>query len=173
MAAGSDDGNIFIWERASGNLVRVLRGDSSIVNCIQWNPATPTMATSGIENVIRIWEPEVRDRLEPECDLMESESESVDGVGLEPSSTSRVEPDSRRVVSDIIKVCRENQHRMGVDPFEVMLMRMGFRLQAMAEEGGIEGHRPAEGEGPAGRRGEMDDEGEVRWINNPSNCRQS
>ena len=175
MAAGSDDGNVFIWERASGNLVRVLRGDSSIVNCIQWNPATPTMATSGIENVVRIWEPEIRDRLEPECDLMELESDSPSGVCSEPDSTSRVEPDSSRVISNFVKVCKDNQHRMGVDPFEVMLMRMGFRLQAMAEEGGVEGHRPAEGEGPGGGQGEamVDDEGEFRWINNPSNCRQS
>lgn len=159
VAAGSDDGNIFIWERTSGNLVRVLRGDSSIVNCIQWNPATPTMATSGIENVVRIWEPGSKGRLEPECD----------GTGTELESD--------RVVSDRVKVCKDNQHRMGVDPFEVMLMRMGFRIQAMAEEGSAEGHRhqqPMEQGGGAGGRGEaMDEEGEMRWMNNASNCRQS
>lgn len=163
VAAGSDDGNVFIWERSSGNLVRVLLGDSSIVNCIQWNPATPTMATSGIENVVRIWEPGSRERLEPEFDQTGMELESGPG----------------RVVSDLVKVCKDNQHRMGVDPFEVMLMRMGFRLQAMAEEGSAEGQpryqQPAdqEGEGPGGRGEAMDEEGDLRWVNNPANCRQS
>lgn len=175
VAAGSDDGNVFIWERASGNLVRVLRGDSSIVNCIQWNPATPTLATSGIENVVRIWEPESQDRLELECDHVEPESDSAAGLGPKPDPVSRVGPDSRRVVSDLVRVCKDNQHRMGVDPFEVMLMRMGFRLQAMAEEGAAEGNRPAEQEGPGGGgRGEaMDEEADLGWVNNPSNCRQS
>ena len=33
--AGSDDGKFFIWDRRSGNIVRVLVGDESIVNCLQ------------------------------------------------------------------------------------------------------------------------------------------
>ena len=44
---------------------------------------------------------------------------------------------------------------------------MGFRLQAIDEQGGVEGHWPVEGEGPGGGQGDaMDDE-------ERSNCRQS
>ena len=57
IAAGSDDGNVFIWEKDSANLVRVLHADDSIVNCIQWHPRTSLLATSGIESTIRLWEP--------------------------------------------------------------------------------------------------------------------
>ena len=35
VMAGSDDGKFFIWDRHSGNIVRVLVGDESIVNCLQ------------------------------------------------------------------------------------------------------------------------------------------
>lgn len=33
--AGSDDGNIFIWDKLTGELLIIMKGDSSIVNCVQ------------------------------------------------------------------------------------------------------------------------------------------
>ncbi len=165
VAAGSDDGNIFIWEKSSGNLVRVLRGDTSIVNCIQWHPATALMATSGIENVIRLWEPGAGTRMRSG----ESESESdTDMDGANGSSGGRV-------ISDLFRVCKENQHRMGMDPFEVRLMRMGFIL-TMAEEAAQNPHRGGGGGGASHRgegQGDPMDQGDLSWIENPANCRQS
>ncbi|KAK3258862.1 hypothetical protein CYMTET_32113, partial [Cymbomonas tetramitiformis] len=38
VAAGSDDGRVYIWERRSGRLVRVLWADSMVVNCVQPHP---------------------------------------------------------------------------------------------------------------------------------------
>ncbi len=49
--------NMFSWEKDSSRLVRVLHGDDSIVNCVQWHPTGPLLATSGIESVVRLWEP--------------------------------------------------------------------------------------------------------------------
>ena len=46
-----------MWEKATGNIVRVLHGDDSIVNCVQWHPTGPMLATSGIANTINLWEP--------------------------------------------------------------------------------------------------------------------
>lgn len=57
IVAGSDDGSIFIWDRVSTNIVRVLRGDDSIVNCLQPHPTTCMLATSGIDPVVRLWSP--------------------------------------------------------------------------------------------------------------------
>ena len=189
VAAGSDDGNIFIWEKASGHLVRVLHGDESIVNCVQWHPNVPMLATSGIENVRKLWEPKPPGHMET----------------LE--------------VKNKVKVCSENQRRMTVDPFEMMLMRMGFQVamaqdivhqvvqehmnpspssspssssggsgeqQQADEERSEQGHR--ERRQRSGRRQERRDEGErvgrreegneadqgqVRWIEDPASCRQS
>ena len=130
IAAGSDDGNIYIWEKSSGNLVRVLHGDDSIVNCVQWHPTGPLLASSGIESVVRLWEPKP--------------------VGCQ----------DERVVEDVYKVCKENQQRMKVDPFEIMLMRMGFHVSA-ANEGSDENQGAAVDDGPHG------------WIEDPTGCRQS
>ena len=57
IAAGSDDGNIFIWEKATERIVRVLQGDESIVNCVQWHPLGAMLATSGIGHTVNLWEP--------------------------------------------------------------------------------------------------------------------
>ena len=57
IVAGSDDGSFYIWERATTNIVRVLRGDDSIVNCLQPNPTQCLLATSGIDPVVRLWSP--------------------------------------------------------------------------------------------------------------------
>ena len=117
------------------------------------------MATSGIENVVRLWEPKPRNGV-PESDF--------------------------RVVSDVIKMSKENQHRMGVDPFEVMLMRMGFRLameeaveipgrQGVEEGGGVEVRHPVV-VGVAGQHDDPmgdDNENDLRWVEQPANCRQS
>ena len=57
VVAGSDCGHAFIWERRSGRLVRALKADEDVVNCCQGNPAELLLATSGIEDVIRLWRP--------------------------------------------------------------------------------------------------------------------
>ena len=59
IVAGEDDGSFFIWERDTTNIVRVLRGDDSIVNCLQPHPTQCLLATSGIDPVVRLWSPRV------------------------------------------------------------------------------------------------------------------
>ena len=158
IAAGSDDGNIFIWEKSTGNLVRILHGDDSIVNCVQWHPRGAMMASSGIESVVRLWEPKSPDEDDPS------------------------------VVPNVLLVSHDNQQRMRVDPFEVMLMRMGFRLashrepaqpdvpiqppppgglehQGVGDVGGVPPHQEVEEE--------EDDPAGARWVQDPSYCRQS
>ena len=57
IVAGSDDGSFFIWEKKTTNIVRVLKGDDSIVNCLQPHPSHCLLATSGIDPVVRLWSP--------------------------------------------------------------------------------------------------------------------
>ena len=57
IVAGSDDGSFFMWEKKTTNIVRVLRGDDSIVNCLQPHPSYCMLATSGIDPVVRLWTP--------------------------------------------------------------------------------------------------------------------
>ncbi|KAF3326482.1 WD and tetratricopeptide repeats protein 1 isoform X2 [Carex littledalei] len=57
IASGSDDGRWFIWEKQTGRLVKMLAGDEAVVNCIQAHPFDCAVATSGIDNTIKIWTP--------------------------------------------------------------------------------------------------------------------
>lgn len=57
IAAGSDCGSLLIWERESGALIKGFEADSNILNCVQPHPSVMLLATSGIEHVIRFWEP--------------------------------------------------------------------------------------------------------------------
>eukprot|EP01135_Chromosphaera_perkinsii_P002989 Nk52_evm11s232 gene=Nk52_evmTU11s232 len=57
IASGSDDGRVFLWEKDTGKIVNVLLGDTRVVNCVQGHPTSPIIASSGIDNDIKIWEP--------------------------------------------------------------------------------------------------------------------
>ncbi|XP_068641447.1 protein ALTERED SEED GERMINATION 2-like isoform X2 [Aristolochia californica] len=58
IASGSDDGRWFIWEKKTGRLVKMLAGDEAVVNCVQCHPFDCTIATSGIDDTIKIWTPQ-------------------------------------------------------------------------------------------------------------------
>ncbi|GMY06996.1 protein ALTERED SEED GERMINATION 2 isoform X1 [Fagus crenata] len=57
VASGSDDGRWFIWEKQTGRLIKMLLGDDAVVNCVQCHPFDSVVATSGIDNTIKIWTP--------------------------------------------------------------------------------------------------------------------
>ncbi|KAF5955347.1 hypothetical protein HYC85_008203 [Camellia sinensis] len=54
VASGSDDGRWFIWEKRTGRLIKVLVGDDAVVNCVQCHPFDCVVATSGIDNTIKV-----------------------------------------------------------------------------------------------------------------------
>ena len=99
ICAGSDDGNIFIWDKATSNIVRVLKADESIVNCIQPHPFDSILATSGIDADVKIWTPQLNEDL-----LGEVENE--------------------RQVKDIKKAAINNQLQMNSHPFEFLLLNL-------------------------------------------------
>ncbi|KAK3722894.1 hypothetical protein LTR37_002039 [Vermiconidia calcicola] len=62
IVSGSDDGNFFIWDRKTSELVNVLEGDGEVVNVIQGHPYETMMAVSGIDHTIKIFSPDARAR---------------------------------------------------------------------------------------------------------------
>ncbi|KAH9938149.1 WD40-repeat-containing domain protein [Fomitopsis serialis] len=57
VASGSDDGNLFIWRKATGQLHDILEGDGSVVNVIEGHPHLPLVAVSGIDTTVKLFGP--------------------------------------------------------------------------------------------------------------------
>ncbi|XP_062099109.1 protein ALTERED SEED GERMINATION 2 isoform X2 [Humulus lupulus] len=89
VASGSDDGRWFIWEKKTGRLIKMLHGDDAVVNCVQSHPFDCAVATSGIDNTIKIWTPTA------------SVPSTVGSGTAGPES------------ADFLNVMEGNQHRLG------------------------------------------------------------
>lgn len=57
VAGGSDDGRFFIWDRFSGEILLCRSADPDVLSCIQGHPTLPIIATSGLDESVRIWGP--------------------------------------------------------------------------------------------------------------------
>lgn len=62
VVSGSDDGNLFIWDRKTSQLINILEGDGEVVNVVQGHPFETMMAVSGIDHTIKIFSPDSRAR---------------------------------------------------------------------------------------------------------------
>nr|CAD7599282.1 unnamed protein product [Timema genevievae] len=137
IVAGSDDGSFFIWDRKTTNIVRVLKGDDAIVNCLQPHPSSCLLATSGIDQVVRLWSPrpmvQTRDRRQVRAKTNELGTGSGQLAGNERDGSK-----NDREVLDLDDAASANQKRMNADPFEVMLMNMGYRITSVHSEEGSE-----------------------------------
>jgi len=155
VVAGSDDGKFFVWERDSTNVVRVFQGDESIVNCLQCHPSACILATSGIESVIRLWAP------------APVEDQPDDNVDME-----KVE-DGGRLVADHDDVAEANQRRMRADPFETLLMGMGYNVMARRRRGRRRQARDSDDEEEDEDNEEEEDDGDPGDETGDLQCRQS
>ncbi|KAK6640365.1 hypothetical protein RUM44_012058 [Polyplax serrata] len=58
IVSGSDCGNIFFWEKETEAIVQWMAGDDNgVVNCLEPHPEIPVLATSGLDEDVKIWVP--------------------------------------------------------------------------------------------------------------------
>ncbi|KAF8913931.1 WD40-repeat-containing domain protein [Gymnopilus junonius] len=55
VVSGSDDGNLFVWNKDSSTLQGIYEGDSSVVNVIEGHPHLPLLAVSGIDTTVKLF----------------------------------------------------------------------------------------------------------------------
>ncbi|KAJ5654739.1 hypothetical protein N7490_001742 [Penicillium lividum] len=150
VVSGSDSGHVFMWDRKTANLVNILEGDSEVVNVVQGHPYEPTMAVSGIDSTIKIFNPDRNAQeqarqginiLDPDnpANTLGSNVRNVGGL----SSRKRLE-DSYRIISQ-----NDVDRRGGMSEAYItrsMLTRLAATLRGRQTlEGGIEGVGGGEG----------------------------
>jgi len=58
VISGSDCGNIFFWCKETEAIVNIFRGDDSgVVNVLEGHPSLPVLATSGLDEQVKVWMP--------------------------------------------------------------------------------------------------------------------
>ncbi|KAK9726460.1 hypothetical protein RND81_05G216900 [Saponaria officinalis] len=58
IASGSENTEVYIWNRQRSEPLEVLSGHSMTVNCVSWNPGNPQMlASASDDHTVRIWGP--------------------------------------------------------------------------------------------------------------------
>lgn len=58
VMSGSDCGHIFIWDKFTGEIVRIIEADEYVVNCVQPHPLNyPILASSGIDYNVKLFSP--------------------------------------------------------------------------------------------------------------------
>lgn len=58
IVSGSDCGNIYFWDKGTESIVQWLLGDENgVVNCLEPHPQIPILATSGLDDDVKIWVP--------------------------------------------------------------------------------------------------------------------
>jgi WD repeat-containing protein 42A len=55
VVSGSDDGNFFIWDKSTANLIGIYEGDGTVVNVIEGHPSLPLLAVSGIDTTVKVF----------------------------------------------------------------------------------------------------------------------
>jgi len=86
IAAGSDSGHVFLWDRKTAKVIGKVKADGNVVNCVQADPAgRPRIAVSGIDDTIKLLEPGGEEFVQGDGDEVWDEDEDEDGVVVIPS----------------------------------------------------------------------------------------
>lgn len=58
VISGSDCGYIYLWDKESEHIIHSMHGDEEgVVNCLEPHPSCPILATSGLDEDVKIWVP--------------------------------------------------------------------------------------------------------------------
>ncbi|KAL9891292.1 uncharacterized protein ACN427_009896 [Glossina fuscipes fuscipes] len=58
IISGSDCGNIYYWDKNTEAILNFMPGDVvGVINCLEPHPSVPILATSGLDDSIKIWTP--------------------------------------------------------------------------------------------------------------------
>ncbi|KAJ6005173.1 hypothetical protein N7451_003117 [Penicillium sp. IBT 35674x] len=152
VVSGSDSGHVFMWDRKTGNLVNILEGDSEVVNVVQGHPYEPTMAVSGIDSTIKIFNPDrnAQDQAKQGINILDPDN-PANVLGSTVHNLGGLS--SRKRLHDSYRIISQNDvdRRGGMSEAYItrsMLTRLAATLRGRQSlGGGIEGMGGEGGEG--------------------------
>ena len=105
---------MYIWDGRSGAVICALKADENIVNSVAAHPSLPYLATSGIEDKVRIWGPHSAETRVPQ-DLFEQIRRNQAGFshGTHPAIPSWL-PDIARGACSITRNCQQQKAGKGI-----------------------------------------------------------
>ena len=130
IVGGSDCGHAFIWNRRTATVLRALKADEDVVNCCQPHPHQLLLATSGIEDVIRLWRPSGAKGLQ-RLRHMQSAGAALVGGGEGGSRACG----RRRGRAEVEEERREYDDEFTIGPHEPALARLIERNHIRAQDG--------------------------------------
>jgi WD40 repeat protein len=83
LASGSYDRTLRIWDAASGEVLRVLRGHGGLVNALDWSPDGALLASASSDRSARIWHALAGRELA----VLEGHTDDVNAVRWSPDGT--------------------------------------------------------------------------------------
>ncbi|KAL4872689.1 hypothetical protein BDV12DRAFT_124781 [Aspergillus spectabilis] len=152
VVSGSDSGHLFIWERDTCKLVNILKADDEVVNVVQGglahvalvyamfngsagHPYEPTIATSGIDDTIKIFSPDQRAQEDARKGiniLDPNNPANTLGQGFGGLRSSKCMHDSYRIMSE-----NDVQRQGGMsDAFVTRQMLAQFAASVRQQQGG-------------------------------------
>jgi len=136
VVSGSDCGNIFIWDKNTEAIVRLMHGDEGgVVNVLEPHPSLPVLATSGLDDDVKIW---------------------ISGPELEQESINKRQEYIRRTIQKNLSD-REDQRSSEADPLDGQMLWVLWRHIRRAERRRREA-ASARGEGENGSDNDSSDD---------------
>lgn len=112
VVSGSDNGNLLVWRKDTGEIVTVLSADDHVTNVVEPNPSTNALAASGIDSTVKIFEPYLQ---RYEIGVGEALDRERLRTMLEPSALQPGTLPSRRVDRPMDELLAEAQRRNSSD----------------------------------------------------------
>lgn len=112
-----------MWDRRSGAVTNVCRADRTIVNCVQPHPFACMLATSGIDDTVRLWQPQpysdTQSTYGPYANQLTKQVQMLGGANVD-------DEDSEHAFTDWRQAVEMNQRRMLEDMLPLGLAEMMF-----------------------------------------------